>query len=904
MASNSSNSTYVPTTFGTNTFKLFHQGDSIFRKEFNASLSSVVNTVDDTITIKNHFFKTGEPLKYSIEQGGTKIGISTLSPGNSISTSFLPSDLYAVVVDENILKFALTKQLAFSNSTIDITSVGIGTIHVLQAEKENAKSLIILDNIIQSPVSIAGTVGITAILSKSKIELDSVKDIVPGTILKIDGEYSKVIKIEYDGFTGIGGTVNLLRGVTVLGSTQVEFTPQTNLAYIMEGQYNIVGNKIYFISPPFEGIKLNFTVEVGDINYNTDSVEIFTNSIRTGSLLVLNSNNPPKGLDQKNFYYAIKNFENNFSFALTYQDAINKVKVPFENIGGYDFSIPVDKLELTLLNFSEGTSFEGRVFLKSNYDGNAVYDSVSNQFTGIASSFELKQSGISTVGIKSDNGIVLINNIFQYPGFDETFYYDEVGGSTNLYFIGSGNSLILPKDYDVNLKGYPRGGIILSYGIEGGYNYQPLRSAVLGITGQLSYSPGVDAISNDNITILYPGSGYRDVVGYSVSVYFVDEFGERISGYGEATISNGRISTVNIIGICTYPNTSPVPNAIISDPLNYENEVVVGTGIGTGARVSFNINDDGSIADFEFTNFGYAYEDGDILTIPSILGNDDQVPTDEIRIKILSVAKDTFSAWNLGKLEQLDDLSSFSNGTRKSFTLFKNGDIISLETNIGSNIDLAYNLLIFVNDVLQVPNQSYFFNGGTQILFSEAPAADSNIKLYFYSGYTGDTEYVDIESPIKVGDNVVVKKNYEKNPQTQLKRTVRRLLASDRLKTELYKDIGLSYDSSTYRPVDVTPQKSDLVIFGEYVSKAREKLESKISSFDLIYSEITTLVGVATNYINISDTTGVLVGDYIDTQYTEGYTITEVLPTKVKFNKPSTLNTAATTVTAYIWRKN
>ena len=171
MSSNSTNSTYVPTSFGTNTFNLKHKGDSIFRKDFNASLSSAVNLVDNTINIKNHFFKTGEPLKYFIEKGATKIGISTLSPGNSLSTSFLPDDLYAVVVDENKLKFAFTEDLAFANSTIDITSVGVGSIHSFQAEKENAKSIIILDNIIQSPVSIAGTVGIIAVLSNSKIKV-------------------------------------------------------------------------------------------------------------------------------------------------------------------------------------------------------------------------------------------------------------------------------------------------------------------------------------------------------------------------------------------------------------------------------------------------------------------------------------------------------------------------------------------------------------------------------------------------------------------------------------------------------------------------------------------------------------------------------------------------------------
>ena len=254
-------------------------------------------------------------------------------------------------------------------------------------------------------------------------------------------------------------------------------------------------------------------------------------------------------------------------------------------------------------------------------------------------------------------------------------------------------------------------------------------------------------------------------------------------------------------------------------------------------------------------------------------------------------------------MEKLDDLSELSNGTRKSFTLTKDGDIISLETKYGSNIDLAYNLLVFVNDVLQIPNESYFFSGGTQIIFSEAPASNSNIKVYFYSGYIGDTEFFDIDSPIEIGDNVLVKKNYEKNPQTQSKRTVRKLLASDRLKTELYKDIGLSYDSSTYRPLDVTPQKEDLIIFGEYVSKSRESLKTNISKYQSVYSGIATFVGVGTDYVTINGSENVLIGDYIDTEYTDGYKIIEVLPNKIKFDKPSTLTFVATSANSSIWRK-
>ena len=41
----------------------------------------------------------------------------------------------------------------------------------------------------------------------------------------------------------------------------------------------------------------------------------------------------------------------------------------------------------------ETSSFGGRVFLKSNYDSNKIYDDISNQFTGIGRTFNLTVGG-------------------------------------------------------------------------------------------------------------------------------------------------------------------------------------------------------------------------------------------------------------------------------------------------------------------------------------------------------------------------------------------------------------------------------------------------------------------------------------------------------------------------------
>jgi hypothetical protein len=185
------------------------------------------------------------------------------------------------------------------------------------------------------------------------------------------------------------------------------------------------------------------------------------------------------------------------------------------------------QLEKTKNNLDfETSSFTGRVFFKSNYDNNKVYDDLSDEFTGIGRTFTLKVGGANTTGIGTEgaSGLVFINNIYQSPKTDNNptrFNYqileDSSAGITTVEFSGitSFNDPLqyIVSDYDVNQNEVPRGGIIVSYGSTPGLGFAPLVgasvTAVVGAGGSI-VSVGLGTTGH--------GSGYNGLVSIGISV--------------------------------------------------------------------------------------------------------------------------------------------------------------------------------------------------------------------------------------------------------------------------------------------------------------------------------------------------------------------------------------------------
>lgn len=860
---------YSPAYFGRTSFPLKHNKEPIFYKKFNAQDNLVVDLDKDTIFIKDHFFKTGESLLYNPLFGGIRLGISSSSPGANGILTELPEQIFPIVVDKDRIKISLSEQLALSNSYVNINSLGIGTIHSIQAVKQNTKCLITIDNVIQSPVSEYSRVNILRYDENdpTRITIDSIEDVKLKTILKIGDELCRVKSIDYDLNQYNGYYIGLDRSKNVLGTDPIDFTGITT-AIVISGNYNIVKDIIYFSESPLEGISYDVNIPVSSLNFTDFSFNLFTDKFQTGDQVFLYSLNPPTGLENESVYYIIKNFENNFSFAKSYLDATSDVPIKIEFTNPLDQENPITSLNLSLFINQDNSSFTGRVFLRSNYSGNLVFDDISREFDGITTSFELKSSGISTVGIKSDNGIVLINNVFQYPEFEESFIFNEDNYQTNIVWNGSifplpqtGIGSTASKDYDVNVRGLPRGGIIVSYATSSGSNYQPLIGAEAYVYRVLPEN----IVTPENIEISVSGSGYRSGVS---SVTFETTSGIQTSGSAQLIISNGSVQGLNVTNPPIYTADMDPPTIRIDPPTPYENIALTGSQNGVGARVSFDITKDGTVSNFRLVNPGYGYTAGEILTPVGIVGFTTQTENEKLKVIITQTAKDDFSAWNIGSLRKLDDLSPYVNGSRKIFELREtiNGksSLISLESISGSEIDLAYNLLVFLNDVLQIPNDSYTFSGGSQIQFSEAIPKGSSLKIYFYKGFEGDTQLVDLESNIKVGDTLQIKKDLiTPIPKQQYSRTIKKILSSSQLLTELYGRQGLSIESNQKRSISLTPQKKDIIISGEYISKSREINESKVDRYSQIVSYNGTFASDFTNVVGIT-TTNITIGDYAE----------------------------------------
>jgi hypothetical protein len=567
-------------------------------------------------------------------------------------------------------------------------------------------------------------------------------------------------------------------------------------------------------------------------------------------------------------------------------------KVPFTN--------PSNRPDETdYVGIATGSSFSGRVFLRSgvsdttneSYSNNYIFDDISNNFNGSQKSFTLKSNGTNVTGISTDNAIVLINSIFQGPvssGFTAGDYdLVENAGITSITFTGSSQF----TKYDVNAASVPRGGVILSVGSTQGFGYQPLVAA--GGTAIVSSAGTIQSISIGN-----SGSGYRSGIQniINVGIKTEDLVNSNIEFIGTAAVSNGSIVSIAITNPGIGYTTSNPPIVVFDYPLSYSNLPLVyssqsSSGLGTGAYVDIVVGQGSSVISFEIKNLGYGYKPQEILTVSiggtSGIQTNSSVSFSEFQIIIDQIQSDQFSAWSIGSLQVIDPLDSLFDGQRTRFPILIDGNQTTIRSKKGSNIDVQATLLVFINDVLQVPGRGYIFAGGSIIRFTEAPKAGDKSKILFYRG-TGDVDTltVDILETIKVGDTVDL--NSDNILLKQDDRLVTDIVSTDVINTNLYSGPGISQEEDLLRPLTWCKQTEDLVVNGQSVGKDRVIYEPYIQPV----SNIIQNVGIASTAIFVES-----VKTFFDSEkeYTHNG-ITEKPQNKISIVSQDNLIAAAATV--------
>jgi hypothetical protein len=750
-------------------FGLTHKQKPIFERYFDGSNSDIVSVTNNTITIPEHFFITGEKVIYSFAGAGTTqaIGIATTTISGVGSTDKLPSSLYIVKESDLKVRVAASASDALRNppNVLDITTVGIGTSHRFVSTNQNARVLIGIDNLIQSPIvatSVTTTASKEVSIVDDRLTFSGITSFFGGDLVKVDDEIMRVDSV------GFGSTNVVLIQRAWMGTGIATHAVNSTITKV-NGDFNIVGNTINFVTAPY------------------------------GPTPIGSTTNPP---DSRDF-----------------------------------------------VGVETHSTFSGRSFIRSGilngdsepYSHNYIFDDISSGFNGTNNTFTLKSNRSNISGFSTSNAIILINDIFQGPARVGAIQivgdYDlsENTGITSITFTGS----ISSTSYDINTSNLPLGGVIVSVGSTSGLGYQPLVSA--GGTATVSIAGTISLISIGN-----SGSGYRSgIQTVNVGVATSSTGIPNITYIGIATVVNGHVTGVAITNPGTGYTTTNPPIVIFDDPLSYSNIPLVysssSSGLGTAATADIVVGQGSSVISFEIRNTGYGYGQGQVLTVA--IGGTTGIPTDtsvsfrEFQIIVEETFTDEFTGWTIGDLQVIDPIDSLFDGEKTTFPIKINGEQTTIRSRRGSNIEVKANLLIFINDILQVPDVSYIFNGGSIITFKEAPKVGDTSKILFYRG-TGDVDTINVDllETVKEGDTLRIDSDIARFKEDT--RLVTDVVSTDVVETNVYPGPGLTQDETFARPVVWCRQTEDKIINGQEVGKDRILYEPLITPTSNIIQNI------------------------------------------------------------------
>ena len=238
-------------------FPLEHDGLPIFHRVFDGSSSDIVDTTLDTIKIPNHFFATGEKVFYSrfnVNDVTTSIGIGESTFPGLGNTTFLPdaseAPVFIVRVTDEEVRLAATAEDAQATipRTLNFTNVGAGISHRFVSTNQDARVIIGVDNIIQSPVV---STAVTTSLNEELISTSDVLRVIGITsffsadFIKVNNEIMKITSV---GFATDPNVFNVQRGRV---GTEIVTHGIGSTVFKIAGNYAINDSVVNFTDPPF-----------------------------------------------------------------------------------------------------------------------------------------------------------------------------------------------------------------------------------------------------------------------------------------------------------------------------------------------------------------------------------------------------------------------------------------------------------------------------------------------------------------------------------------------------------------------------------------------------------------------------------------------------------------------------
>ena len=852
-------------------FKLRNNNNTIFSNFFEPSVG--LNTGTGEFTIENNFFNRNERLIYTPGSSIEGVGIASLVMSNG---NPLPSEVYVSLptgtTNSNVFKLSTTR----AGAAVTFNTVGTGNRHQLEMFNKNEKSLITLDNVIQSPVSftpitttLANNVSSQVSITTSIISLSGITSIVTNDILKINEEFVIINNVGL-GSTNVGPISNVgsltLIDVTraSMGSTSTSHADGSTVR-LFKGGYNIVGESIFFSNPP-RGTNV---LEKDDSNrdrgrasfsgraflrqnYSTNAIfddvsHEFTGIAQTFRTSISGVNTT--GLTTGSSFLTINGI---FQRPTTEQNPLNN----------YDFS---ESTGITSFVFSGISSADGtQIISESDVNQNQLPRSgqiISIGYTGGLGFAPL--AGAAVTAITNSSGTITAvgvgtrdfhgsgyrsglsttgNGIIHIDVIDEAYEHRFVGSATNAITANTGAQFTpIGADYD-SLTGL----MILTIPSHG-----LTISNTIGIaTGSLTFRCNKDAFASDHPYPRTTDPAHNATLSISTTTTNTLTVGVGTGGGvgAGATIT----ATVGVGGTLIYSvvggGTGYINPVVMSPSPAYENLPITGisrlglgatTDTGTGLLLTIDVGGSNTtgigstlfeVKSFDVPRSGYGFRKGDKFK-PVGLVTDKSLssPLSEIEFTVNEVFTDSFCSWNVGEFDYIDSIASLQDGTRTVFPLNFNDELVSFESKAGSSLDMQSLLLIFVNGVLQNPGESYIFDGGTSFQFTEPIDSKDDVAIFFYKGTDNvDVTFVDVKESIKSGDELqILKSNFENIESgittNQNVRTISGITTADTVETELYYDEGI--DDLNFRPVRWIKQKSDKFVNGQLITKVRPLIE-------------------------------------------------------------------------------